>query len=375
GYLPRALLQYDGRKLKKIIANGDAVPLPDGDGQLLNLNQFAMTDNGVLFMGSFARRQQAIWFWDGKRIELVIAENNTFNVGRYECDVRAVSATTVDLNRSNLAVFRISTTGNQCPRGGVIAWDGNAKKLLPVAMHLNPIADDQAFTFQSVTGDPRLNDDDQVVLHANVYSSSAGGAKETTLFQEKIGGPSVKLLDKNTLLNDGSEISLTHAIQGDGLAISAEDEVVHFVKQNRDRILVRTNTDDGTHAVIAHTGTTLGDLGAARIGDAQVNRKGDVIFTSFIDDGPKGGTYLQELWQSSRDEPLLRLAYIGQPVAERSEATIDRIESSQQSYEPKAQNTQGGRSRRLSDEGRVIFAGRLKQGTQWQNALFVAAAE
>ncbi|MFK8016337.1 MAG: hypothetical protein AB8G17_12965 [Gammaproteobacteria bacterium] len=61
--------------------------------------------------------------------------------------------------------------------------------MIPVAMHLNPIEEGSALSFQTVTGDPRLNDQGQISLHGNIYSASVGGAKEMTLSRADQNAP------------------------------------------------------------------------------------------------------------------------------------------------------------------------------------------
>ncbi|MEM7611599.1 MAG: hypothetical protein AAF270_07985, partial [Pseudomonadota bacterium] len=229
--------------------------------------------------------------------------------------------------------------------------------------------------YQSVTGDARIGDAGQIMLHAVVYSrdAEAPGAKDSTLFQPVIGNGSQRILTKETPL-DG--IKLTHAISADGMAPISEQSAVHFARSNRDRIILRTAIGpDVSHAVIAHTGTTLDGQIAGRIGDAHANRSGDVAFVSFIDHAKRGGQYLQEVWFSSSNGDLRRLAYPGQAVLGRDGETIEGIFMSNQSHEPKMHNTQGGRSRGIADSGAVLFSGRLRKGSGWHNALFVAVPQ
>lgn len=376
GHSPQALLVHHDGELVKAVASGDTVPLATGEAQLLSISQFAMSDAGVLFMGKYARNQSGLWFWDYSKLRLVMADRERVSIGPYQCDVRSVASTSLDVNKAGLAVFRVSLVGNECPRGGIVAWDARSGKLIPVAMNRTPVSEDSDLYFQSVTGDARVNDDGNVALHANIYSNSASasGAREMTLMQRKVGGDSTKLLDISAPLPEAADFKLTHTILGDGLALVDDRELIHFVKSNRDRIILRSAIgDDTTHSVVAHTGTAIGEQIAARIGDAHVNRRGDVVFTSFIDDGPEGGTYQQELWFSGRKGNLTRLAYAGQPVSGRADEVIERIDSANQSHEPGMHSTQGGRMRRIDDSGAFLFSGRLKKGSQWHNALFVAS--
>lgn len=374
GTQPQALFVYGKGKLKKVIASGDPVPLTDGDSMLLRIDQFVMTDEGVLFMGKFARNKAAVWFWDGRRLQRVIEEDKPVMIGKVQCSARSVVSTSLDVNDSGLAVFRVSLRGSECPRSGIVAWRPGAEALIPVAMHLVPIHEEASLAFQSLTADARVSDQGAVALHADIYDSGKGGAREMTLLQTAAGGPSRALIDKSATFTDVPDLTLTHTILGDGLGVIDAGELVHFVKSNRDRIILRTTYDDAAaHSVVAHTGTLVEEQEAARIGDAHVNRRGDIAFTSFIDDGPKGGNYQQEVWFAPRKGETLRLAYAGQAVTGRGEDTIERIEMTNQFHEPHMHNTQGGRERSMSDAGEVMFAGRLRSGSGWRNALFVAA--
>lgn len=376
GKSAQALLVHDDNRLIKAIAAGDPVPMPAGNTSLLHISQFAMTDAGILFMGKYARNRSGLWFWDYEKLTLVIADQTMAAIGPRQCNVRSVGSTTLDINEMGVALFRVSLGGNDCARGGIVAWDARSNKLLPVAMTQAPLSGGSESYFQSVTGDARVGDRAQVALHANVYSTgaSASGAKEMTLMQPRVGGATVELLDTKTPLSDAPEIGLTHAIVGDGLAVVNEHELVHFVRNNRDRLILRTTTDGGVkHSVLARNGTSLVGEPAVRIGDAHVNRNGDVVFTSFIDDGPKGGNYQQELWFLARNGNLTRLAYPGQSVTGRTDQTIERIDSANQSHEPKMRSTQGGRGRVMDDSGAVVFSGRLRKSSQSHNALFIAS--
>ncbi|MCR9261672.1 MAG: hypothetical protein NXH95_18290 [Pseudomonadaceae bacterium] len=375
GSLPQALLIHDDGELEKVIATGDTVPLPNGEAPLQSISQFAMSDEGVLFMGKVNRRQSGLWFWDYSDLELVSVDDTPVSIGSNQCVVRSVASTTVDLNNKGFGVFRMTMGGNDCARGGVVAWDGDSSQLVPIALHRTPLEAGSDLYFQSITGDPRVTDESHIALHANVYSNSASasGAKEVTLLQIQGSDRSRALIDKLTPLTDAPDITLTHTILGDGLAPVNDSELIHFVKSNRDRIILRTDIDDEiSHRVIARSGTSVDEQVAARIGDGHVNRKGDVVFTSYIDDGPTGGTYQQELWFSARNQDPFRLAFAGQPLADREDQTIERIDTTNQSHEPKMHSTQGGRNRLIDDSGATFFSGRLRKGSQWHNALFVA---
>ncbi|MEE4283884.1 MAG: hypothetical protein V2I41_18240 [Pseudomonadales bacterium] len=375
GSLPQALLIHDDGELEKVVATGDEVPLPGGATPLLSISQFAMTNEGVLFMGKVNRRQNGLWFWDHSGLKLVSADRTQINIGSTACDVRSVASTTVDLNKAGFGVFRITMGGNQCASGGIIAWDSDSNDLEPIALNRTPIEEGSDLYYQSLTGDARVSDEGQVGLHGNIYSNSASssGAKEMTLLYTPEHAASRALIDKYTPFAEAPDITLTHTILGDGLAIVDDSELIHFVKSNRDRIILRTFIDEEiSHRVVARNGTTVGEQVAARIGDGHVNRNGDVVFTSYIDDGAKGGTYQQELWFSARNRDPIRLAFPGQPVAGRTDQTIEGIDITNQSHEPKMHNTQGGRNRLMDDSGATFFSGRLRKANQWHNALFMA---
>lgn len=373
---PQALLIYRKGKLVKAVAAGDPVPTPAGDGTLLGIDQFAMTDAGVLIMGKFARRTTALWYWDYSELQLVIADHTEAAIGGNQCRVDSLASTSIDMNASGVAVFRASLGGTGCARGGILGWDAESDSLIPVAMSRTPIAQGEDRYFQGVTGDARINDEGNVALHSKIYlnSASSSAALEMTLLQSRPGSDSTVVLDREATFSNAPELKLTHAILGGGLSVLDDSELIHFAKSNRNRIILRSRMDGkATHTVIAQSGTAIAGQVAARIGDGQVNLGGEVVFTSFIDDGPTGGTYQQELWHTDHDGELSRIAYTGQAIGSREGETIDRIEAANQSHEPEIQSTQGGRSRRISDKGTVIFAGRLRKASQWHNALFVSS--
>lgn len=369
-----ALLVYDNERFDSVIAVGDDVPTHDGEQPLLQFGQFAMTDNRVLFTGTYGRRQFGIWYWDGDDIQLVAAPRVTRAIGDFTCEFRTVAATEIELNRQGQAVFRASLGGNECPRGGTIMWDADSGDMTPVAFNQTPIAKDSTLYHQAATGDARISDKGDIVIHSKIYSVPRDGYNgEMMVFRAAGASDSIGVMDKNAAFANAPDLSLTHVIHGSGMAVISSKEAVHFVKSNRNRIIARTNIDDLTHTVLAQTGTSIDQQTAARIGNAQVNREGDTVFTAFIDDGPQGGQYQQELWQSSRGRDLQRLAFVGKTVDGRDAETIDQIDTGSQSYEPTMQSTQGGRSRRMSDDNDIVFAGRLRKGSQWHYALFIAS--
>ncbi|MEL6870519.1 MAG: hypothetical protein AAFO81_12025 [Pseudomonadota bacterium] len=374
GYLPQALLAYRDGTLETVVANGRDVPVPEGSAPLLSISQFVMTDAGVLIMGEFARRRSALWFWDFSTLRLVIADDTETDIGRLRCKIRSLASTTLDMNSKGFAVFRASTFGNDCTYGGTIGWDSQSNTLVAVTMNRQPIAPDSTEHFQSTTGDARISDDGHIALHAELYDIEAqANARSMTMLQRKAGGPTTGLLDKSTPIDDAPDLQLTHAIHGNGMAPLGDGGLAHFVRNNRDRIILRSQLGGKPqHRLIAHQTTTVDDSVAARIGNAAANRDGDIVLTSFIDDGKPGGTYQQQLWLSARNGDLSRLAYPGSPVVNKDNMSVERIEASNQSHEPTMVSTQGGRSRTIADNGSYVFAGRVQQESGAVNALFVA---
>ncbi|MEE4300680.1 MAG: hypothetical protein V2J24_14675 [Pseudomonadales bacterium] len=378
GASSEALLARHDDELRTVAATGDEVPAPNGAGRLMRINQFAMSEAGVLLMGTYARRETAIWFWDSSTLQLVAGDRGTLTLGDVQCQVGSLASTTLDMNAAGIAVFRVSLVGNACPRQAMVAWNARDASFTTVASSRAPIAPGADEFFQSLTADARIGDAGTVALHGNVYLNSASNraAREMMLVQASPGAPSVALIDTQTTFEAEPDVELTHTIHGDGMAAVGERELVHFVRSNRDRILLRTTLgDEPAHTLIAHSGTTLDGQAAARIGNAQVNRRGDVVFTSFVDDGPVGGVYQQELWRAGHSNALTRIAFAGRPIDGRDGETIESIDTGSQSHEPTTEGTEGGRSRRISDAGEVMFSGRLRKGTQSHRALFVARFE
>ncbi|MEM7763364.1 MAG: choice-of-anchor tandem repeat NxxGxxAF-containing protein [Pseudomonadota bacterium] len=373
GYQPEALVAHRDGVLEKIVANGDPVPVPDGEGRLLNISQYVAVDDGVLIMGTFARRKTAFWYWDFSKLRLVVAEGTEMPVGEFDCKIRSLESTTMDMNTEGLALFRASMFGNNCRYGGIVGWDRQSDRLLAIALNRTPIQDGSSLYFQSTTGDARVSDGGHIALHAGIFDSDGSpGAMDSTLWQPDAGGDSQILIDKQAQLPDAPELKLTHAIHDSGMAPSNRNELLHFVRNHHDRIILRTRIDTSpVHQVVAHTGTTVDDSTSARIGTGHLNRNGEVVFVSYVDDGRRGGSYQQELWLSQRDAPLQAIARRGDVIVGRDTDTIERIEFYNQSHEPRMFSTQGGRMRQISDDGAVLFAGRLQTGTRRPNALFV----
>ncbi|MEO0574495.1 MAG: hypothetical protein AAF004_03465 [Pseudomonadota bacterium] len=374
GYLPQSLLAYHDGALRKVIANGDTVPTPEGDGRLLTISQFVITDAGLLLMGTYARRKTALWFWDFSTLELVIAEGTEVSIGDFACKIRSLESTTLDMNQAGFAIFRASMFGNNCRYGGLVGWDRKSGTHLAVSMNREPVAAGSSDFFRSTSGDARVSDDGQIALHAIIYRNEGQAlTRSVTMLQTIAGGPSIELIHKATPIDDAPDLKMTHALHSGGMAPLGDGALVHFVRNHHDRIILRTTLDgQAEHSLVAHAGTTLDESVAARIGNAASNRDGDTVFASFIDDDKPGGKYQQQVWLSTRKGALTRLAYAGLAVVDRDGAIIERIEMSNQSHEPTMVSTQGGRSRTIADNGSVLFGGRIQEASRTSNALFVA---
>ncbi|MEL7296408.1 MAG: choice-of-anchor tandem repeat NxxGxxAF-containing protein [Pseudomonadota bacterium] len=373
GYQPQVLVAYRDGALEKIVANGDPIPVPDGDGRLLNISQYVAVDDGVLIMGTFARRKNALWYWDFSDLRLVVAEGTEVPVGEFDCKIRGLESTTIDINAAGLAVFRASMFGNNCRYSGIVGWDRQSDALIPVALNRTPIQAGTSLNFQSTTGDARVSDGGHIAIHAGIFDMEGRpGAMDSTLWQARAGGDSQILIDKQTPLPDAPALKLTHAIHDSGMAPVSGNELVHFVRNHHDRIILRTTiAESPAHELVAHTGTVVDETAATRIGTAHVNRSGDVVFVSYRRDEGRRSPIEQELWLSQRGSSLVRLTYPGAALVGREDQTIDRINFSNPSHEPRAFSTQGGRVRQISDDGAVLFAGRLQTGSNRPNALFV----